>query len=441
MGGRRNKPHDDETEVIILKAGAAPVATRLRVIGASTMPSELALAEDSVVIGTSGAADLVVTHPNVSRRHLKLTVSADGITAEDLGSSNGTYYLGQRIERVVLAVGSRLQLADDVELLLEPLSGAYRAPSTFEGTSYRGLVGVSSSMRELFTRLEKLERSDVTVLITGESGVGKELVARALHDGSERRNHPYVALNCGALAPEAIASELFGHKKGAFTGATDARPGAFVSANGGTLFLDEIGELPLTLQPMLLRALESGEVRALGADRSSLVDVRVIAATNRDLKDEIEAGRFRQDIYFRLAIVQLAVAPLRERIDDVPILAEHFARTEGIDLPPAVLEALKARSYPGNVRELRNTVQAFAALGELPADPRTDNAALRRALRGLIDPRLPFAEQKDRIVDEFSRLYLTAALEQTGGNQAEAARLAGLDRTYLGRLLTRLGLK
>src|SRR5262249_27269355 len=235
---------------------------------------------------------------------------------------------------------------------------------------YRGMIGASLAMRRLFGALARLEGSLVTVLITGESGVGKELVARALHEGSSVASGPLVTVNCGAIAPDLVASELFGHRRGAFTGASDARRGAFESADGGTLFLDEIGELPLDVQPMLLRALESGEVRAVGADRSTMVRVRVIAATHRDLRTEVRASRFREDLYYRIAVVELAVPPLRDRIEDVEDLANRFADAAGIGaLAPEVIGRLRARRWPGNVRELRNVVQAFAALGRLPSQP------------------------------------------------------------------------
>ena len=295
-------------------------------------------------------------------------------------------------------------------------------------------------MRKLFRTLVRLEGSTATVLLEGESGAGKELVAAAIHRGSALASHELVTVNCGALPRDLVASELFGHRRGAFTGATDHRKGAFETADGGTLFLDEVGELPLEVQPMLLRALETGEVRAVGSDRAKKVRVRFIAATNRDLKVDVETGRFREDLFYRLAVVRLRAPSLRERPEDIAPLAAHFAREAGLhDLPTAVVEQLKARAWPGNVRELRNAVQAYAALGSLPAADGPQAGALELALSQLVDVERPYVEQKDELIDRFTRLYLTALLAHTGGNQSAAARLAGLDRGYLGRLLTKHG--
>jgi DNA-binding NtrC family response regulator len=306
---------------------------------------------------------------------------------------------------------------------------------------YRGVLGASPAMRELFAMLARLEQSLTPVLIEGESGVGKELVARALHQGSRIAAGPHVVLNCGALPRELLASELFGHRRGAFTGALDSRRGAFESAHGGTLFLDEIGELPLDLQPMLLRALESGEIRPVGGDTTQHVQVRLIAATNRDLLDEVRHGRFREDLFYRIAVVRLRVPALRERRDDIPLLADKFARDAGLpDLPPAIHAWLAQQSWDGNVRELRNAVQSFAALGVLPETAPARRDSLEKALRAIVDPCRAYAEQKDALVERFTAVWLEALLELTDGNQTEAARLAGLDRGYLGRLIARHGL-
>jgi transcriptional regulator with GAF, ATPase, and Fis domain len=287
----------------------------------------------------------------------------------------------------------------------------------------------------------RLDGSLVPALVTGESGVGKELVARAIHAGSTVCLQSFVAINCGALPRELVASALFGHRRGAFTGAIDTRRGAFASADGGTLFLDEIGELPLEVQPMLLRALETGEVQPLGDEAPRRVRVRIIAATNRDLDEEVRAGRFREDLYYRLAVVKLQVPPLRDRRDDIEPLAAHFARAFGAPaLPPDVVQRLKARPWPGNARELRNVVQAFAVLGALPDEAGSGSGGLEQSLAEIIDLSREYAAQKDELADRFTRVYLQALMAHAGGNQTAAARIAGLDRTYLGRLLVKHGL-
>ncbi|MEZ4447400.1 MAG: sigma-54 dependent transcriptional regulator [Polyangiaceae bacterium] len=300
-------------------------------------------------------------------------------------------------------------------------------------------------MSRVFAILKRLEGSLINVLVEGESGVGKELVARAIHEGSRRADKPFGAINCGAIARELIQSELFGHRRGAFTGAVEDRAGAFEAADGGTLFLDEIGELPLDVQPVLLRALESGEIRRVGDDRSRQVHVRVVAATNRDLEADVRAGRFRADLYYRLAVVKLSIPPLRDRPEDVELLARTFAARAGVaELPTQVVEGLMQKDWPGNVRELRNAVDAFIALGTLPLlDGSSGPESLPMldvVLRDLSDPDRPYAEQKERLVERFTRIYLMQLLDACDGNQSEAARRSGLERSYLGRLLTKHGI-
>ncbi|MBW2527905.1 MAG: sigma 54-dependent Fis family transcriptional regulator [Deltaproteobacteria bacterium] len=410
-------------------------------LDAAAEPSELTLRVGRCIVGSAPTADIVIADKTVSRNHLELGLLPEGVDVRDLGSRNGTFYAGQRVERMVLGFGGRLTVGSATLVIAADTAELEGADELALG-EYRGIVGSSAASRKLFAVLQRLEGSLVTVLVEGDSGVGKERVARALHLGSRVAAGPFVAVNCGALPRELIASELFGHRRGAFSGAFDSRRGAFESAHGGTLLLDEIGELPLELQPVLLRALELGEVRALGDDHPKQVKVRVIVATNRDLEAEVRQGRFRQDLFYRLAVVRIAVPPLRERLEDVAPLARHFAAQAGLgELAPDVILELEGRSWPGNVRELQNAVAAFAALGSLPAASRVGGGAdLDLALDGFIDPARPFAEQKEELLETFTRRYLTQLLERTGGNQSEAARVAGLNRNYLGRLLGKHGL-
>ncbi len=253
-----------------------------------------------------------------------------------------------------------------------------------------------------------------------------------------------IAVNCGALGRELVMSELFGHRRGAFTGAVENRSGAFQSAAGGTLFLDEIGELPVDVQPMLLRALETGEIKPVGGHEACSVKVRVIAATNRDLEAEMAAGRFREDLFYRLAVVRLGVPPLRERPEDVEVLAQRFAAEVGVGaLPGEVIDELRGQRWPGNARELRNAVQAFAALGALAGDAKAapGDDELGAALRRVVDPARPYQEAKDAFTALFTRTYLEKLLARTGGNQSEAARVSGVERSYLGKLLVKHGVK
>jgi DNA-binding NtrC family response regulator len=273
--------------------------------------------------------------------------------------------------------------------------------------------------------------------------VGKELVTRAIHEGSRVSSGPFVPLNCGSVGRDLVQSALFGHRRGAFTGAVEARRGAFVAADGGTLFLDEIGELPLEVQPALLRTLETGEVTPVGEDAPRKVRVRVIAATHRDLASWVREGKFRQDLYYRLAVVTLEIPALRDRREDIPTLARLFARQEGApDLDDDLIEELSQRAFPGNVRELRNAVLAYVALGTLGASSAPSVVGQAEGdLSGSATPRfdVPYLAQRDAVVEAFTRRYVALLLERTRGNQTEAARIAGLDRTYFGRLLTKLG--
>ncbi len=384
-------------------------------------------------MGSDAAADWVLSDKTVSRRHVELTLEPEGVVVRDLGSRNGTFFGDHRLERARLALGAQLRLGRVVVALdVDPESVASTPP--LEGDSYHRLSCRSQAMKRLAGLLTRLEPSLVTVLIQGESGVGKEVVAEAIHASSPCASGRFVSINCGAMPRELVASELFGHVRGAFTGAGEARRGAFEAAHGGTLFLDEVAELPLDVQPVLLRALASGEVRPVGSDRATRSHARVLAATNRDLAEEVRAGRFREDLFYRLAVIRVVVPPLRERLEDVAPLARAFAAELGVELPPAILATLTAARWPGNVRELRNALQAYSVFGHLPEGPSSGGAALEVALRGWLDPRRPYAEQKEALLELFARDYLAAVLKKTRGNLSAAAKISGLDRGWVAKL-------
>ena len=338
-------------------------------------------------------------------------------------------------------------------------------------------------MREIFASLEKVSPSELTVLITGETGTGKELIARGIHNASPRRNRPFVVLDCGSIPRDLIESTLFGHEKGSFTGAVGQHRGCFEQANGGTIFLDEIGELDIGLQPKLLRVLEQREIKRVGGDKTIKVDVRVLAATNRDLRAEVNGGNFREDLYFRLSVVHVELPPLRERREDVPALVQHFLREvasrRGLTLSfgQDAMAALVSHSWPGNVRELRNVVERAAALADGPVITRADlvfgpdggpsliashdlaqagaSAARRAAAEmsgvdlppvasgpavfdpALLKPGLGFKHAKQTVVDAFESAYLGALLERNEGNITRSAQEAGLTRYHLRELLKR----
>jgi DNA-binding NtrC family response regulator len=437
---RRARPDPRETATQpSARRSVEALRITVRIMGVFATPSSFAL-ERTCRIGAGEENDIVIDDPKVSRTHVELERVAEGVLVRDLDSTNGTYYLGQRIASAILAVGTRFQIGP-VTAAIELDDDALRAGLAYDGNEYRGLSGGSAAMHRLFALLSRIESSLAPVLVEGESGVGKERVARALHDGSSVAAGPMVSLNCGALPRELVASELFGHRRGAFTGAAEARRGAFESADGGTLFLDEIGELPLDLQPTLLRVLETGEVRRLGDEAPIRVAVRIVAATNRDLEDAVRQGTFREDLFFRLAVLRVTVPPLRERPDDIELLAQEFAQASVTGaLPQNVIEQLRVRAWPGNVRELRNAVEAYRVLGVLPKATRSRPATLALSLRESIDGRAEYAPQKEAFLDRFTATYLELLLETAGGNQSVAAKIAGLDRSYLGRLLAKHGL-
>ncbi|CAN5638176.1 hypothetical protein BH11MYX1_BH11MYX1_37330 [soil metagenome] len=417
-----------------------PLGAILRVITPATRAGTLKLTAGMCVVGSAPDCDLCIPDATVSRHHAEVELSREGVRIRDLGSRNGTFYLGHRFESMVLGLGVQVKLGS-AELAVDADVDALESDLVHPDTTFRGIIGASLAMRKLFTVLSRLDGALVNVLVVGASGVGKELIAHAIHQGSAVSDGPMTVVNCGAFPRELVASELFGHKRGAFSGAIEARKGAFESAEGGTLFLDEIGELPLDVQPMLLRALESGEIRAVGDDTNKHVKVRIIAASNRDLEEEVRAGRFRSDLYYRLAVVTLRVPPLRERPEDVRPLAHAFAQAAGLaGLPSELVEQLVARTWPGNVRELRNAVQSYAAIGRLPGSANATDAKLEQALAESIDVHRMYAEQKDDLAERFTKLYLQALMRHANGHQTVAAQMAGLDRSYLGKLLARYGI-
>ena len=326
----------------------------------------------------------------------------------------------------------------------------------FAQARFGELVGNSPPMQQVYHFIENVAATDSTVLITGESGTGKELVARAIHARSKRGGRPLICVNCAAIPAELVESELFGHSKGAFTGAATERAGLFKSADGGTLFLDEVGDLPIGVQAHLLRALQQGEIKSVGADAVTKVDVRVIAATNVDLPKKIDDGRFRSDLFYRLNVLAVQLPPLRERGDDILLLADRFlerlASRVGIPakkLAPGAAEALRRHGWPGNVRELENALERALVMargrmveeGDLPmASPKVSipQQLMQRSFTPLGLYELPFSEAKRAWLERFETRYVQKALERSAGNLAEAARQAGLDRSNFRRIVRKL---
>jgi transcriptional regulator with GAF, ATPase, and Fis domain len=395
-------------------------------------------------IGTHSSNDLVLRDPAVSRFHCKLTRDGVSWRLQDNGSLNGTTLDGVRVRDAELGPEGTIVLGD-TRLVVRAVEGTDET-SVPAVQSFGALLGSSLAMRRLFAVLEKVAASEINVLVEGESGTGKELVVAEIVQRGPRAEQPFVIVDCGAISPNLVESELFGHARGAFTGADRERVGAFETADGGTVFLDEIGELPLELQPKLLRAIEAREIRRVGETKARKVNVRVIAATNRDLEREVNRGRFREDLYFRLAVMSVRVPSLRERLDDLPILIRTFLAqleaTDRLDLfPPQVLAELAEHDWPGNVRELRNYVERTVVMQECQPTSKRPSGAPTEGVEGGVDVRVPFKRAKDAVVDAFERSYLTALLDEAGGNVSKAARAGGMDRMYLHRLIQKHGLK
>ena len=455
----------------------------------------------TIRVGARRGNDVQLQDSQVSGLHCEIRLDERGYRLRDLDSTNGTFASGLRINDVYVPPGTVIAVGA-TRLRFQPLGESVEVELSAR-QRFGGLVGRSVVMRELFARLEKLARSDATVLVSGETGVGKELVAESLHEYSPRAEGPFVVLDCGSIPQNLIESELFGHERGAFTGAVNAYAGAFERAHRGTLFLDEIGELPLMMQPKLLRVLERKEVRRVGGTKTISVDIRVVAASNRDLGVEVNRGRFREDLYYRLAVARVHVPPLRERREDIDVLVDHFLtlipNAQGAHLAADTRDLMKKHDWPGNVRELRNVIERALLLSEAPmAEPlvrRTSEmegqgaagapvsgagagGAARRepdagggasgeadatgeageageagggrragtendgveTLEFAIDTDMPFKRAKQALVTEFERRYIKRLLAQHGGNISAAARVAGIDRMSIHKMLNRLGL-
>jgi DNA-binding NtrC family response regulator len=422
----------------------------LRVIDGPDRGLERVSSGPELSVGSAASNDLVLSDPTVSRHHFVLQVGPDGVVLRDLDSTNGTTLAGYRVGSAHLRPGAILGLGLTT-LRLDELAEEVREPlSEFE--QFGRAIGRSVPMRRLFAALQRIAAADTTVLIEGETGTGKGIVAEAIHGASGRAAGPFVVVDCASIPPSLIEAELFGHTRGAFTGAGTARAGAFESAAAGTVFLDEIGELPLDMQPKLLRALEERIIKRVGSVDPIQLDVRVIAATNRNVRQAVNRGTFRADLYFRLNIARIEVPPLRERRDDIALLAtsfyEQFAAQPGAAPPPGLLDRLMRLDWPGNVRELRNAVERAV----LMQDPELwqeitsggDDAG-GEPIAGLggyqLDEALSFRVAKERVMSHWERWYVAELVRRHGGNLSRAARAARMDRTHLRELVLRYQVK
>jgi len=426
-----------------------PRTTAVPKLVATTGPSAgraFAVTRATSTVGRHPTNDFVVDDPRVSGTHLELTRVGDRVRIQDVGSTNGTWLGAHRVTDIEIAPGAELTIGDSTLRLETDASAA--PPPAAESDSFGQLVGRSAVMRELFATLERIAPKELAVLVQGETGTGKEEVARAIHAASPRANGPFIVIDATAL-PEALAeSLLFGHEKGAFTGAHERRIGFFEAARGGTVFIDEVGELPSVLQAKFLRVLERREIIRVGGHTPLPIDVRVLAATNRDLRNAIDKGRFREDLYFRLAQVRVFVPPLRQRLEDLPLICAKLLARAGSDamIDVEALEHLSSMPWPGNVRELNNVLLRASALAQDGVIRRQDVAGEGEGFRGTADERTAldlsgtFGDAKDRAIERFERAYLALLMKRCQGNLSAAARQADVARHHLRDLLKKRGL-
>ena len=408
--------------------------------------SSYPLAQPGVKVGKAPDNDLVIDHPTVSRNHLIVRRQGDRFLVQDLGSTNGTFIDGAQVREAYLRPGALLEVGD-VQLRFQPQVAPMEIAPISEDC-LGDLVGKSLPMRQIFALLKRIAPTDSTLLLVGETGSGKGAAAKVIHRLSPRSAGPLVVFDCAAVSDSLIESELFGHEKGAFTGAVAQRIGCLERAHGGTLFLDEIDDLAMDLQPKLLRAIEDREFRRLGASSASVTfDARIIAASKKDLWAETQAARFREDLYFRLSVFTVGLPPLRDRTEDIPLLVNSFAGEPLWErLAPQVREQFVSHTWPGNVRELRNALERakhMVDIPELSTESLLRESSSHSASHGEILPvdyAGPFKDCKDELIRSFEREYLTRLLLRSKGNVAKAARDAGLDRKHLYSLLHKYNL-
>jgi len=413
----------------------------------------LAIGPDPITIGRDPACQVVLSDPEVSGVHAELSATSQGVRIRDLDSTNGTLVGPVRVQDACL-VDQAVITIGGTRLELRPTPKA-RVDVGFS-SSFGSLVGSSPKMRRIFQILERVAPTDLSVLVNGETGTGKELVARALHDASARKDKPFVVVDCGSIPASLAEGILFGHEKGAFTGAIGRRNGALLEANGGTLFFDELGELPIDLQPKLLRALSERQVQRVGSSAVEPLDVRVVAATRRDLGREMNHGTFRSDLFFRIAQIRVEMPPLRERVGDIPMIAEAMCQRMGMpDAIPTVLRWIGERragyDWPGNVRELANVVSVAATLAA-DFEAIDDVLSVERATREPPEPMMtaparaegeavPYGEARQNALRAFELAYFQELMKASGGNISEMARRAVMERHHVRAFLRKLGLR
>ncbi|MFO0667780.1 MAG: sigma 54-interacting transcriptional regulator [Polyangiaceae bacterium] len=411
--------------------------------GTADKPS-IEVGSDVVVVGRNEACNLMVSDDKkVSAVHMELMATERGVRVRDLGSRNGTFIHDTRVGEVFLLKPTTITVGD-TQLAFAPSNPEELELS--DVASFGPLVGTGQGMRAIFERLRKAGPTDLTVLILGETGCGKELVAQAIHEASPRAGKPFVVVDCGAIPPSLAESALFGHERGSFTGAVDKRISPFVEADGGTIFLDELGELPVDVQPKLLRALAEQRIKAVGSNTYRPVNVRVVAATRRDLVREVNAGSFRSDLYFRVAQIRVELPPLRERLEDIPALVRKMMGDLGEKgayerVTTESLERLMRHDWPGNVRELRNVIAvAMAFTKEGPLDLAAHIAPMVQASESTPTRGRTFQDAKREVLARFEREYFLALFAECNGNVSEIGRRSAMERAHVRGYLRRHGI-
>ncbi|MGE5751799.1 MAG: sigma 54-interacting transcriptional regulator [Nitrospirota bacterium] len=447
MKSSRNKNNTsgrdaNKTEILVVRNRGPFIfrKVRLSVVNGRDAGKETLLQKALVSIGTLPQNDLVLTDHTVSRRHAEVEEKTNGYVIRDLDSTNGTFLNGVRVREAYLTPGSVIRLGQ-TEISFSPMEEHIEILKSV-ADRFGELVGSSSPMQEVYGILERIAPTDVIVLLEGETGTGKELAARAIHSYSRRAGGPFVVFDCGAAATNLIESELFGHEKGAFTDAVKSRQGAFELADGGTIFLDEIGELSLDLQPKLLRALDQRETKRVGAEKPVPVNVRIISATNKDLEKEVKAGRFREDLFYRLSVVRVYMPPLRKRKEDIETITEYLLAGISTEigkkvnsLSPEAAAALMSYSWPGNVRELKNVLGRAAALsdgGKIEAkDLFLSQGKTTATLEGL----------SGKTLEDIEKAAIHATLKSVSGNKTEAAKMLGIAYSTLYEKMRKYGMR
>lgn len=423
---------------------------KLTIMNGEMQGKEFILTRPLIRVGTRKENEIALKDETMSREHFSIRQHKEGYSLHDEGSLNGVFINGIRVKEAFLTSGSVIR-AGKTEMKFLPMDETFEVVPS-KKTRFVDLIGGSTAMRKIYTIIEKVAPSDVTVIIEGESGTGKELIAAAIHAKSKRNKKDFIVFDCSAVAENLIESELFGHEKGSFTGATGLRHGAFELADKGTIFLDEIGELNIEMQPKLLRVLESRTIRRVGGDRPIPVDVRVVAATNRNLENEVKKGNFREDLFYRLNVVPIYLPPLRKRKEDIPAIVDHFIKTHNEQNPEraaegissSAMELLLSYEWPGNVRELRNTISRALSFMEssqiMPDDiPERIRIPVAKAELDIRDD-LGFKDAKEAWIASFEKQYLAEVLQRNSYNISAAAKEAGIDRKSVQRLIKKYGL-